>query len=770
MILVLSMLSACKTTKLVPPGKYLLVKNKIKSGDATNNLFLDLASKIDNEKATYIKHKPNRKIMGLFKFHLGMYMFGTSVKNPWKNDSMNWRRYLRRIGEAPVILDTNEINKSQENLRNYLFSQGYYNSTISYSVTYKKKKAIVTYYINPNKAFIINNVSLAADDAEIDKILNDTLDETYLKKGKVLDVDMITKERNRLTNVLRNMGYYDFTKDVIDFELDTLKKDGNVNIIISVANKSDDERFVKKSISTINLVFQNDEETQDSQGVLVYNDLNFYFNGYPVKPYVIAKNVKVKPGDYFNQSNVELTNNKLSELPIFKFIDISFKNDSGSTNSMTMQILLKTGYRQAIIFEPQGLVSQLNRIQNYNTSNSYGVAANVGWTHRNLFRNAEQFDLSSTTRFETQLLIFNGVPQRAIQQSLNASLSIPRSAFLKPVENWKYVKSIKTNVNLSFLYEINPDYTRRILPLTYQYQIQTKRSTWFLNIGELAYSKNRLSASIDLNGRKDSAFIQRLFANNLITASGLNFLFNSKATAKGKSHFIVRYNVIEFGGNVHRIFRRIMDTEKRRDTSYQLLGVNYFQYAKSEIDARCSTQLDANNSTCLRMNVGLAFPYGNQKILPFDKLFFIGGSNSLRAWRPRTVGPGSFSDSNNNFRIDRAGDIILQGSAEYRFDIIDNVIEGALFVDGGNVWLSRTNAGTDKRKVFNPETFLSEIALNTGVGMRFDFQFFLFRLDWGWQMRNPEMDLKKRWVINSFARNKYFANYSVLNFGIGYPF
>ncbi len=756
----------------MPPGKHLLVKNKIKSRDETNNVFLDLASKIENDKATYIKHRPNRKILGMFKFHLGMYMFGTSVKNPWKNDSLDWRKYLRRIGEAPVIMDTLEILKSQENLQNYLFSQGFYNSTISYEVKYRKKKATVTYFINPNKAFTINKVNLAADDAEIDKILNDTLDETYLKSGLILDVDLITKERNRLTNILRNMGYYDFTKDYIDFELDTFKSVGGVNINISVANKSETERFVKKTIGMINLVFQNDEETQDdSQGVLVYNNLNFYFNGYPIKPYVIAKNIKFKKGDLYSQSNVELTNNKLSELAIFKFIDISFKPlDSFDNTIMLMQIVLKTGYRQAFIFEPQGLVSQLNRIQNYNTSNSYGVAANVGWSHKNLFRNAEQFDISSTTRFETQLLILNGTPQRAIQQSLNASLSIPRSAFLKPVENWKYVKGIKTNLNLSFLYEINPDYTRRILPLTYQYQIHTKRSTWFFNLGELAYSKNRLSPSIDLNGRKDSAFIQRLFANNLITSTGLNFLFNSYGTTKGRSHFIIRTNAIEFGGNLHRIIRRIADTEKRKDTSYQLLGVNYFQYAKSEIDARCSTLLDAHSSTCIRLNLGLAYPYGNQKILPFDKLFFIGGSNSLRAWRPRTVGPGSFNDSNNNFRIDRAGDIIIQSNAEYRFDIIDKIFEGAIFIDAGNVWLSRSNATTDPKKIFRPSRFISEMAVNTGVGMRFDFQFFLFRLDWGWQMHNPELELKKRWVINSFARDKYFTKYSVLNFGIGYPF
>lgn len=748
----------------------MLVKNKIKSQDESNNLFVDLTAKLDNDQAIYIKHKPNRKILGLFKFHMGMYRFGTSTKNPWKNDSLDWRKYLRRIGEAPVILDTLEIAKSEVNLRNYLFGKGFYNSTITHQITYKNRKATVTYFVNPQKAYIINKVNLAADDAEVDAILNDTLGNSYLKNGDILDVDNIARERNRLTLIMRNKGYYDFSKDVFDFELDTLRSKNGVNINISVANKSDDERFQRMKISRVSVIFQNDSETQVEQGVTRYANLDFYFNGYPVKPYILSQKITVRPGDYFSQDELENTNNRLSELPIFKFIDIGYKNDINDTaNRMEMVITLKTGFRQAFIFEPQGLVSQLNRIQAANTSNSYGIAANVGWSHKNLFRNAEQLDITSTTRFETQLLILNGVRQQSTQQSINASLSIPRSAFLKPLERWRYVRSIKTNLNLSFLYELNPDYTRRIMPLTYQYQIQTKKnSTWFLNLIELSYSQNDLR--IDIAGKKDSALISRLFGNNLVTSTGLNFIYNNKNTRKGRSFFVVRTNVIEFGGNIHRTIRNWISSDSRRDTSYKLLGVNYFQYAKSEIDARCSTLIDENSSTCFRLNVGMAYPYGNQKILSFDKLFFIGGSNSLRGWRPRTIGPGSYNDNNSNFRIDRAGDIILQGNAEYRFDLIDKVLQGAVFFDGGNVWLARSSSTTDPRKVFKPKNLYNDLAFNTGVGFRFDFQFFLFRLDWGWQIHNPELDLKKRWVISDFARNQYFNKYSVLNFGIGYPF
>jgi outer membrane protein assembly factor BamA len=284
----------------------------------------------------------------------------------------------------------------------------------------------------------------------------------------------------------------------------------------------------------------------------------------------------------------------------------------------------------------------------------------------------------------------------------------------------------------------------------------------------MSFSKNTLK--IRLDDRTDSAFIQRLFANNLITATGLNFLYSDKNTTQSKTTFFIRTNVIELGGNIHRGVRRLMDNVHNSDTSYKLLNVDYYNYAKSEIDARCSTIIDENNSTAIRINIGAAYPYGNQKVTPFDKLFFIGGANSLRAWRPRTIGPGAYYESSKNFRIDRAGDLILQANAEYRFDIVNKKLEGAVFFDAGNVWMIRDVNNIDQLKLFKYKTFISEIAANTGIGMRFDFQFFLFRLDWGMQIHNPEKPIGQTWVIKEFAQNKYFTKYSILNFGIGYPF
>lgn len=731
-------------------------------------------SKLDNEKAVYIKHKPNRSIFILGRFHLGMYNLGSSKKHPEKNESNKLRRLFRSYGEAPVLLDTAEIRKSELNLQNFLFSKGYFDCKVTHSIQYKRKKAVVTYFVIPAQPFKINKVSLAADDAVIDSFLNANMGNSHLQPGHILDVEMINRERNRLNNLMKDNGYYDFSKEFIDFELDTMGKKNAMNINISVANKSEFERFTRKTIQSVSVRFENDSETHVISPVSRFENINFYFNGFPINPHVIAKNISIREGDIYRAKEVENTYARLSAFTIFKFIDINYiSSEMDSLPGLHAVITLKTNYRQSFTIEPQGIVSQLNRIQNINLGNSYGVANSLIWTHRNLFRNAELFQISANTRIETQLFrdtndnrikYFNP----AYQQSFNLSLSIPSSSILKPLEKWKYINSINTNFNVSFLFEKNPDYLRRILPLTYQYQILTKRSTWFLNVLEMSFSKNTLS--IDISNRADSAFIQRLFSNNLVTSTGLSFLFTDKNTSKSKTHFYIRTNLIELGGNLHRLLRRTIDQTKLDDTSYQLLKVNYFQYAKSEIDARCSTVLDENQSTVLRFNLGMTYPYGNQLVVPFDKLFFIGGSNSLRAWRPRTVGPGAYAESSKNFRIDRAGDLIIQSNAEYRFDIFDRKLEGAIFVDAGNVWLIRRLDNTDPLKLFKPKVFLSELAVNTGVGLRFDFQFFLFRLDWGMQIKNPEKPIGQTWVIREFARNKYFTKYSILNFGIGYPF
>ncbi|MBC7426768.1 MAG: BamA/TamA family outer membrane protein [Bacteroidia bacterium] len=779
--------SGCKLTKLVPKDKYLLESNKIKIVNS-NEKFPDLAKNI--------RHKPNRKILGLFKFHLGVYRMGYSLKHPEKNVSHNrkddvkhkylLRKYLReKIGEPPAILDTIDVSHSANNLRNYLFNNGYYNANVIYTIKYNehKRKGYVTYIVDPGQVYKTSAIALSADDADIDMLLNDTLNNTLIREGKGLTVEGIDEERARLALVLRNKGYFDFTKEYIDFELDTIIATKTVKVLITVANRNDTLRFEQKRINRVTVFFDNDEETKRDQKVQLHKNTYFYFNGFPVKPEIIWRNIAIKPDSLFTQTDLEATYTRLSDVSIVKFVDIQFTPAEGDTlNRLNVIIKVRTGFRQSYSIEPQALLSQVNRITNTfgSSTSTYGVANALVYTHKNLFRNTEQFNLTATTRAEFQAFIDTSkkltlLKYAAFKQSISASLLLPKTRFLKVLEKNKSIISIKTNINLNYQYEYNIDFTRKILSSSYIYQIQYRKTLYYFDLLDVSFSRNNLAANLfdRLKGRSDSAFVALLFADNLITSTSLKFIYSNKATVKGKSYWYIKANALEVGGIVHRGIRRALDTEKSssEDTSYKLLDVNYYEYVKSEIDIRLNTIINARTSSVFRINAGFGFPFGNQHSLPFDKLFFIGGSNSLRAWRPRTIGPGAYSDPTKSFRVDRSGDIIIQGNAELRFDLIGHGLEGAVFVDAGNIWNLRTKKvirATDE--IFDFRTFIPELAVNTGVGLRFDFQFFMIRLDWGIQVRNPEKSAGERYVIKDIRTKGWLNNYSIVNLGVGYPF
>jgi outer membrane protein assembly factor BamA len=249
----------------------------------------------------------------------------------------------------------------------------------------------------------------------------------------------------------------------------------------------------------------------------------------------------------------------------------------------------------------------------------------------------------------------------------------------------------------------------------------------------------------------------------------VGFVYNNRNEAAGGNYWYIRANLLETSGNIHRLLRRTFDTERLPDTSYQALGVRYFQYLRSEFDIRYNLKFDENNAAVFRTSFGLGLPYGNNSVLPFDRRFFTGGSNSLRAWRPRRVGPGSFVDSSGGLLFDRSGELLLQANAEYRFALLRNFLEGALFLDAGNVW-NLKHKGQLLPGLFQGNTFLGEVALNTGLGLRFDFSFFMIRFDWGIPLRDPSEKPENRWIIRQAASPGFIREHTALTLGIGYPF
>jgi hypothetical protein len=310
------------------------------------------------------------------------------------------------------------------------------------------------------------------------------------------------------------------------------------------------------------------------------------------------------------------------------------------------------------------------------------------------------------------------------------------------------------------------------LPASITFQFIRSRFSWYYTPLELSYNRNRLDPSfLPKLPALDQDFVKRVFTDQFISAAKLGLIFANNRTKPGETYFFTRAG-LETSGNLHRLVRS-MSGGFKSDSSYTFLGVNYFQYAKFEGEIRIRQTLDELNSIAFRINSGLVMPYGNSSVVPYDKRYFIGGSNSLRGWRPRRLGPGTTPDTIKSI-LDRSGEFLFETNVEYRFTIFPKFLESALFFDAGNIWnLRHKGQNAQNPSLWNPGNWGQDLAMNTGFGFRFDFKFFLFRLDWGFPLRDPGKPEGKRWLLtkeNFLGLNNYLLKETALAIGIGYPF
>ena len=324
-----------------------------------------------------------------------------------------------------------------------------------------------------------------------------------------------------------------------------------------------------------------------------------------------------------------------------------------------------------------------------------------------------------------------------------------------------------TRINLSFLHDRNVSFTRNVIPFNFTYAFSKNRFSF--GITPLRISVNQAIINPDFLSTLDNSgqfYTSQLLTNNIIAGPKATIHWNNK-TSKSRSYWQIKSNALELSGNLTSLYFDLFTNETGKNR--EIFGVKYSQYARSDVDLSYTFIWDENNSLAYRFNTGIGLPYGNTEFLPFERRFFVGGGNSLRAWRPRTIGPGGYRDSSNAITIEKTGEVLLQASAEYRFDIIDKLIDGAVFVDAGNIWnYSKDENFPDGEFRFN--RFYKELALNSGVGIRFDFSYVVFRVDWGISLHDPSLVEDERWIIKYFSRNRWIFDHSAVNFAIGFPF
>ena len=756
------LVASCNTTKHVPDKHYLLKSNQIVS----DNQDLKTAP-IYN----YLKQHENTKTAVFLNFHLWIYNISHEKDNK-KRKLKKWLGIYKLgniIGEPPVIVDTvlNQISTNQ--IHKYLRNKGFYYAEIKdsiYAYGRNKKKADVYYLIKTNQPFIIQDIKYNISDTNIYNLILKDTSNSLIKINKKFDSDIMQNERVRVTKYLKNWGFYKFSKEYIYYQVDTNATNFTAKIEMKIIDLNDTLKHHQYTLN--NIYYFHDFEPQDflKQKEIYYQQFDtirykedFFLsrNTSIVKPKIIYNSSYLRKNELYSSLNVQNTIQRLSSLNEFKLINIRYNE---IPNSSRIDVLV-----QLTPFKKHNYVTE---IEGTNSSGNLGIGGRLSYQHKSLFRGAEIFNISLYGNIESQTAFSNKNNVAFNSQELGANISLHLPQFLLPFHTEQFIKKNhpKTVVDFSMNYKNRPEYTRSIFGSSFGYywasQHLFKHQFKLIDISSVKV----FNMDPEYYESIQNTYLEKSFDDYLISATGYTLLSSNKKEKKGKNYF---FSILkgELAGNLLNLYSTL-NKLKPIDGSYYIFNNKFAQYWRLEIDLRYYFNLKKNRDHLVtRFYTGIAHPYGNITAMPYVKQFSSGGANGIRAWPVRGLGPGSYYNSNGKY-YNEAADLKLEGNFEYRFKLFW-VLEAAWFLDAGNIWSSSSEDPREGSQ-FNVNTFYKEIAIGSGLGLRLDFSFFIFRIDYGIKVRDPKEVENNRWVMLNKNYNPFKAEYSMFNFGIDYPF
>jgi outer membrane protein assembly factor BamA len=764
--------SACSPTKNLGDGQYFFTGYKIKSDNKTIN---------KDQLHPYIRQKPNRKFFFLFRLQMGFYQLGEKF-DPHP-DSLNW---LKKIGEAPVVLDTTLVHRSTDQLKYFMNRKGYFHAVSQDTIIFKKKKAKVIYTITSGSPYIIKNIEYVCRDTGISPRIMTDLKNSLLKPGMIYDEDILDAERERLTDVMKSQGYYFFTKQYISYSADSALLSNEMNIKMIVSRLHEDTAAGVDNAEShhqyyLNRIFIRTDYDPKAADIPEYDTVsykNYYFlvnKKAPALRYrwdVLLRATFISTGDLFNINEVKYTYARLTDLNVFRFVNIRF--DEVPRDESQQNYLLDVN----ILFTPTRNKDLTAELEGTHNAGTMGIAGNVSFRNKNAFKGAELFELRLKGGLEFQKTISDDENQtvgifNTYEIGPEVSLNLKKLFVIDPLfRHYSRKWNPRTRISVAANYQERPDYNRSIGSFNYSWKFSTTgRWQVSLDLLDINFVDVRLSESfinklIQIN---DQGLFYS-YSDHLITAGRFNIVYSNQDNSELRNHLYIKYSPEVSGWVLSNILINTSIIEEDANGKRQAFGLNYSEYVKHELDVRRYWSLFANNIVAARANIGLGIPYGNSIVLPFEKSFYGGGSNSLRAWRYRSLGPGSYV---NTFNIEQTGDIKIEVNGEIRSPLSKRFggigLEGALFVDAGNIWLSNEDSARVGGQ-FDRDKFLSEFAIGTGLGLRFNFNYFILRIDGAVKLRDPSLPESDRWVYFGQSPQKLAARDINFNFGIGYPF
>lgn len=735
-------------------------------------------------------------------------------KNPKKDPFYISRWWRNSVGEAPVFYNAHQIKVSSQSMKAYLKNLGYYHAMVSDSVHLKRKKqtAVIYYNFIVNKPHLISSFEPHISDQRIDSLLSHSPHIEYPKNKDLFNIYDLDNLRYNISEVLQNNGYYGFGPDQVGFVADTTKKNLSVDLKMELYQSNEKQDTIVplkkapiyrfKNISIINYPYDleyiektNLKTTYYGKDSLAYH----YYDELKFKPYLVDRRLDIYKDGIYKQSDVSRSIRSISGLGIFKSVHFklnelkSIGNDS--IRYLDAEIQLSPSTKQSYTIDLEG----------YTSSGSLGTGLKFSYQHRNLFKRAISFNASlnaKVERFNSDLE--NSSSILAYEYGISSSLKFPR--FFSPFRLYKFNNKYFPNtlLNFNFTYKDRTEYIRQTGSLGFGYAWTTPSGIKH-NLNPIDFY---LTEFKDLEYRYLVYLIDKnlydQYFDHAIPAGNYSIFYSNQRLNQIKDFFLVNMRV-EFSGNLFTLANRVLDSpktgsgdlyikvieavakesladslqqafiENNRDSLntyapsyYTFTGLLYNQYFKSDIDLRYNWVFNKNNSLVFRFFGGLIVPYGNTNFSPVEKQYFVGGSNDLRAWYARSVGPGTYVLDEQTLQLlnyYQHGDIKLMANVELRHQILWR-IKGALFADVGNIWNLYSNKNFPNGK-FNVNNFYNQLALGAGYGLRFDFTFFVIRFDLAFKLYDPSINASNKWV---YSQGDYYYKRPILNFGIGYPF
>lgn len=730
LISALIIFSGCSASKFIPEDKFLLDDVKIKSD--TKELHSD-------KLEPYIRQKGNSKWFSMFKIPLGTYALSGKDSTKWIN------RKLRDLGENPVLFDSVQADMTCSDLENVLHGMGYLRAQVDYELDFKKKKKVVVIYkLHPGPQYYIGKIDYDIQDEGIADLLKGDTDGRYksgLHAGKPFLISELDNERKALTRYLNNNGYFKFHKDFITYSADSVRGSTDVGLTLhlhkfSAGNKEQEELHTRYRINNVTY-YSNDER-----------------KSIPLRQSVLEENTLIEPGAYFNSDALQKTYNRFSRLQIVKYTNIKF-NELPDSDKVDCNIGISTNKINSVIFQPEGT----------NTAGDFGAAASLTYENKNLFRGAETFSIKLRGAFEAITGLEGYQNQDYEEYSLETKLVFPRLVVPFLSKNFKKQSAAITELSASYNMQNRPEFHRRVFSagLRYRWDDALRRRRYNVDLIDLNYiympwiSKTFKEEYLDDVDSRNS-ILRYNYEDLFIMKLGFGMSFNNGDEA-------YKLNV-ETAGNLLNGVSRLVGSKVNSDNQYTLFNIAFAQYVKGDFDYTRLFRFDSRNNLAFHFGFGIAYPYGNSRILPFEKRYFSGGANSVRGWSVRGLGPGKFKGTNGSIDfINQTGDVKLDLNLEYRSFLFWKIY-GAVFVDAGNIWTLRYYEEQPGGQ-FDIKDFYKQIAVAYGIGIRLNFDFFILRFDMGMKAINPAYDTQQEHYAifhPDFSRDFAF------HFAVGLPF